>query len=372
MNLTATIKSKVASLGRMADRDTPLLRDQWYIAAHIDEVGRTMLARDILGDSVLLVRREDGMAVALQNRCPHRGFPLVQGRLEGNAVVCGYHGFTFGTDGTCLRVPSQDHVPAGLRLAAYPLVERAPFLWIWMGDASRADTAAIPDHAWLTAPGHAHIEGYFLVKSSYIALHENVLDLTHLHYLHGSAVGSAGFSDAPIEITEHDGMIRILRVERGGEAPSHYARMAGLTSGDVVDRISDAYWVSPAMSYAKATIVDRQPAPDRRAEFNFWVMHAFTPANRNDTHYFWANGRDCSVNDPETDAWLRGRSAKVLSEDVTAMEAIQDLWARTERERYDEFSVAADRPGVQLRRRIARLAAEELERSSSAAAATPE
>src|SRR5688572_23945612 len=116
MDLTAAIQSKVTSLGRMADRDTPLLRDQWYIAAHADEVGRTMLARDILGDSVLRARREDGTAVALQNRCPHRGFPRAQGRLEGNAVVCGYHGFTCGTDGTCLRVPSQDHVPGGLKL----------------------------------------------------------------------------------------------------------------------------------------------------------------------------------------------------------------------------------------------------------------
>src|SRR5690606_7504760 len=120
---------------------------------------------------------------------------------------------------------------------------------------------------------------------------------------------------------------------------------------------SDAYWVSPAMSYAKATIVDRQPAPGARAEFNFWIMHAFTPASHGTTHYFWANGRDCGIDDPSIDPWLRERSRKVLAEDVTAMEAIQDLWERTGRA--DEFSVATDRPGVQLRRRIARLATEE-------------
>lgn len=54
----------------------------WYVAAFGTEIGRTPLARDILGESVLFYRREDGVAVAVGGRCPHRHYPL------GNRETC--------------------------------------------------------------------------------------------------------------------------------------------------------------------------------------------------------------------------------------------------------------------------------------------
>jgi vanillate O-demethylase monooxygenase subunit len=160
-----------------------------------------------------------------------------------------------------------------------------------------------------------------------------------------------------------DGRIRVLRVDRDCVPPPHYARMAGIT-GHRADRISDSYWVSPALCYAEATIVDREAAPGARTDYHFWVLHALTPANQNETHYFWANARDCSVGDKAIDEWLKPRSAKVLSEDVVAVERCQDIWQGTRPGRYDEINVAADNPGVQVRRAIAQLAEQEAAEAS--------
>lgn len=75
-----------AAAARLADRDTPLIRNAWYAAARSDEIGRKLFARQYAGISVVLFRREDGAPVALQNRCGHRSFPLSEGRLHGDVL----------------------------------------------------------------------------------------------------------------------------------------------------------------------------------------------------------------------------------------------------------------------------------------------
>src|ERR1700691_5338198 len=83
----------------------------WYVIATSDEVGRSLLGRQVLGRRLLLFRTEDGQAGALDDRCAQRAAPLSMGTLEGDLVVCAYHGFAYAPDVQCVRVPSQRHVP---------------------------------------------------------------------------------------------------------------------------------------------------------------------------------------------------------------------------------------------------------------------
>ncbi|MDG4765831.1 Rieske 2Fe-2S domain-containing protein [Solwaraspora sp. WMMD406] len=64
----------------------PFARNQWYVAAYNDEVGRHLLARTVLGEPLVLYRTEAGTAVALADRCVHRRFPLSQSRLDGDRI----------------------------------------------------------------------------------------------------------------------------------------------------------------------------------------------------------------------------------------------------------------------------------------------
>jgi phenylpropionate dioxygenase-like ring-hydroxylating dioxygenase large terminal subunit len=121
-------------------------RNAWYVAGWSSEVNRELRERRILGEPIVLFRTEGGVPVALDGRCPHRRYPLAQGTLIGDEIQCGYHGFTFDASGACTHIPSAERIQPGMRVGAYPLVERWRWIWIWMGDPERADPALIPDH----------------------------------------------------------------------------------------------------------------------------------------------------------------------------------------------------------------------------------
>ena len=130
------------------------LRNTWYIAAWDRELGSSPLAVQVLGERIVLYRKLDGSAAALEDACPHRKLPLSLGRIQGDHLECGYHGLTFDCSGACVKVPGMDSIPPGARVRAYPLFERYGLLWIWMGEPERADPATIhriphwDDPAW--------------------------------------------------------------------------------------------------------------------------------------------------------------------------------------------------------------------------------
>ena len=119
-------------------------RSGWYVAAFCNEIGEALLSRWILNEPVVMFRKADGSAVALQGRCPHRHFPLGESRRIGDTIQCGYHGMTFGADGRCTFIPSQVKVPEVYSIRAYPLVERGLWAWIWPGDPAQADESLLP------------------------------------------------------------------------------------------------------------------------------------------------------------------------------------------------------------------------------------
>ena len=129
------------------------VRNAWYVAAWDHEITRTMKRRIILDEPVVLFRKDDGTAVALEDRCCHRQAPLSMGKLIGNVVKCPYHGLEFDATGKCVKVPSQDMVPASARVRSYPVVERNHWVWVWMGERAKADPALIEDFHWMDDPG---------------------------------------------------------------------------------------------------------------------------------------------------------------------------------------------------------------------------
>jgi phenylpropionate dioxygenase-like ring-hydroxylating dioxygenase large terminal subunit len=81
------------------------LKNFWYVAAFDHEVARKPLGRMILGEPVVLFRKENGTPVALEDRCVHRHLPLSMGRLVGDHLQCHYHGLRYDGGGQCVRVP---------------------------------------------------------------------------------------------------------------------------------------------------------------------------------------------------------------------------------------------------------------------------
>ena len=97
---------------------------------------------------------------------------------------CPYHGLQFDSSGKCVKVPSQDMVPPSAKVRAYPLVEKNHWIWIWTGDPAKADPALIEDFHWLDDPAWRFGGNYLHVDANYLLLVENLLDTTHLPFLH--------------------------------------------------------------------------------------------------------------------------------------------------------------------------------------------
>lgn len=85
----------------------------------------------------------------------HRRFPLSEkpSRLEGDSVVGGYHGFTYGPDGVCISAPGQSRVPRTARLRSYPVTDQDGFVWVFIGDPALAGSVRIPRTPWLGQKG---------------------------------------------------------------------------------------------------------------------------------------------------------------------------------------------------------------------------
>ena len=106
------------------------LRNAWYVAGWATEITRDLCPIQVLGEKIVIYRKEDGAPAALEDSCPHRRLPLSMGRLIGDHVECGYHGLTFDCAGKCIRVPGQDRIPPKARVRSYPVAEKWGLVWI--------------------------------------------------------------------------------------------------------------------------------------------------------------------------------------------------------------------------------------------------
>jgi phenylpropionate dioxygenase-like ring-hydroxylating dioxygenase large terminal subunit len=356
--MTATAPSTTA---RPAAADAPPPRsfpmEQWWVAALGDEVGRTMIQRWICGAPVVLYRTGAGDPVALDDRCVHRSFPLHKSRLEGDEIVCGYHGYTYGTDGRCTRLPATDRVPPRARVRSYPVVERGPFVWVWTGPVEDADPALVPETPGLEGEGWTHVHGYYNIRAPWLDLHENLLDLTHFTYLHAGNVGTPEWAAVPLESSVEGDVLKVSRVLRASPPPAIYAKPMGV-EGHLVDRWSVSEIPTPAVHVAHARIVDNEPVGDR-TDYNLKIIHAITPEGEVGLHQFWAIARDFSIDDQSVTDHLNTGTIKAFTEDVEALEAIQELIERDERTDHFQFSSPSDKPGLTLRKLVAGLVARE-------------
>ena len=349
-------ESKVSSSGVAAakldaDADTPLIANAWYLAGTSADFSRSLRERWILDRNVLFYRKEDGTPVALDNRCAHRSYPLSKGCLEGDNVVCGYHGLTYDPQGACVRVPSLRIAPPNVRIASYPIVERAPLVWIWVGERDQVDEASIPRHPPIDTAECAHVSGYFHLQSNYVALHENLHDLTHFSYLHADSVGTPEFAAARVEVKIEDGQVVAHRQLLNSDPPPIWAKVMGL-EGKRVDRKIESRYTSPALHAALLTITDCDPAPGAQASFHVNILHFITPETQNSTHYFWFNVRDFAPHSEQVSKIQTQGIQATFQQDKDALESIAKLRNSDPRKNFVEVSFASDRPGLQTRRLI--------------------
>lgn len=340
-------------------------RNGWYVAAFVREIGEALLSRWILNEPVVLYRKADGTAVAVEGRCPHRHFPLGESRRVGDAIQCGYHGITFDWAGKCTFVPSQKTIPGVYAIKAYPLVERGLWAWIWPGDPAKADEALIPtlDEIGYAIPGMIPDAFYSLhVKGRYQLLNDNLLDLSHLGYLHATSIGTPDDAATPEVRDLNERRLSSRRYMHDTPQPPMHGAYSDYRGP--VDRISGMDFFFPGFHAGIGE--QRYPRDHARAGEvinTSRVWHAVTPATKTSCNYFF--GMSATGQDRLDRA--RALLEPVLAEDAFATEAIEKIVATMDH-LPPELMLKSDVTAVQGRRILQAMMDREKAEASEAAA----
>lgn len=327
-------------------------RNHWYVAAFSREVhyGKP-LRRVLLDKPVLLYRTEAGEPVALYDRCPHRGAPLSLGKQIGDEIQCGYHGIRYGKNGRCTHVPSQSGKPAAMAVESYPVVEKWKWIWIWLGDPAKADAKLIPDHDWLFLNDESLIATPFFTVElgcNYQIFHDNLLDSSHLSYVHFGTLDTGGIASSTYEVTEEGRSIVIRREEPAVSYEGGLAAFFGCKPGVMYHRTHTCEAFMPSIHIAKQYMrqVDDAGVPASL----LCAINALTPRDARTTYVFHAMVSNYSG--PEMPQSIE-QARRIVTEDEVVVGAIQ----RDFDERGDtvEVSIASDKAGIFARRIIHRM-----------------
>ncbi len=296
----------------------------WYAAAWDIDIKRALFPRTIAGRHIVFYRKGDGAVAALEDACWHRLVPLSRGRLDGDTVICGYHGLAYNAQGRCTFMPSQETINPSACVRSYPVAEKHRFIWVWPGDPALADPATIPDLHWNQDPDWAGDGGTIHVKCDYRLVLDNLMDLTHETYVHGSSIGNSAVAEAPFETTHSERTVTVTRWMEGIEPPPFWAGQLGKPGP--VDRWQIIRFEQPctiAIDVGVAPAGTGAPGGDRSQGVNGYVLNTITPETDGTCHYFWAFARNYRLADQALTTQLREGVSSIFKEDEEILEAQQ-------------------------------------------------
>ena len=205
------------------------LRAAPQVVCHQSEIAQPGEWRTLeyLGESVIVIRGDDGEARAFSNVCRHRGSRLLDGNSGcAKVLTCPYHAWSYARDGRLVGIPHRTEYP-GLDPANHGLVPVA--LEDWNGFLFVTLEPGAPLVAEMMAPYEAEVAPYLLDQLRAIgrvtlrprALNWKTIGDNYSDHLH-IAVG-------------HPGLTRLFGRNYRIEAEEHVDRM----EGDLVDKASD-------------------------------------------------------------------------------------------------------------------------------------
>jgi phenylpropionate dioxygenase-like ring-hydroxylating dioxygenase large terminal subunit len=325
------------------------LRNAWYMAGWESEIeGDALLSRKLLDRPMLIYRRADGDGyVMMEDRCAHRFAPLRLGRREGDTIVCGYHGLTYDRTGACVRNPFSKQIPDRAKVAVVPVSAKCGILWFWPGDPSLADLGNIPDFSCL-APNARHSR--LVVAANYQLITDNLMDLSHIEFVHVGTFGGAGVIFQGEHEVKPDGDAIWSNWWMPNIDPPPWA--AGMSPAPKLDHWLNMRWNAPATMMLETGICPADsvartvpmPMPSERD------CHILTPETEFSTHYFYTSSEMQELASVEK---------AYYDEDKPILEAVQRSMGDTDFWGKQPVILSVDAAAIRVRRRLAKLILDE-------------
>lgn len=336
------------------------IRDAWYPAIWASELTPKgpmpvkPVARKICGEHIVFYRsQETGKINALHDMCPHRFAPLSYGHVQGDDIICRYHGLGFAPDGNCSHSPSSD-TPPKICVKKYHVEQKDQMVYIWIGDGE-------PDHPATDYIGEKMRAGYggtlygcLEAPVHWQILVDNLNDDAHATQLH-ELLNSEGHSSRNQEYqimqdeVEPDSITQLITIKNSTCIPLFH-KMVKDPRARVNEQIR-IHHTLPANMQITSGVYDLDA--DSETQVGVDSMHMITPADENSCHYFWCFKRNGNLEDHSFTEMMAGMLEHIFH--------TEDVWmakGQAERMGGEEFwslrpaLLPQDKAAVMVRRRI--------------------
>ena len=162
-----------------------MLRRYWHPVGCSEEATNKPRRTKVLGEELLLFRTESGEAVLMRLRCAHRSLALDYGRIEGDGIRCPYHGWLYDKSGQCLEQPAEpdgSSFHAKIKLKTYRTQEVSGLVFGYMGPGPAPLLPLYDVLRWNHGVKNILVQ---YVHANWMNQIENIVDISHLAWLHG-------------------------------------------------------------------------------------------------------------------------------------------------------------------------------------------
>lgn len=297
--------------------------DHWYVAGFAWEFQDAPIARTFLNQPVVLFRSA-GTVVALEDKCAHRHLPLSCGTLETTGIRCGYHGLLFGGTGQCIEIPGQPSIPKNACVRAYTVEVVNQIVWIWMGATQESKPTQPPAaHPWHDDPAYEFKGDVFHYKAPYQLIHDNLLDLSHLGYVHMRTIGGNAqiHMNADMTVETSPDSVRVVRHMKDCAPPPTYKEAWPFPGNidrwqEIEFRVTYFEIWTGGMDVGSGVLTDPE-----RPGFHMRGFHGITPETETSSFYFWSVSSNKNAERPNNREAIYKATAFTFDEDRAVIEA---------------------------------------------------
>ncbi len=302
------------------------LNNAWYVAAWDSEITNTLQQVLVLGKKICIFRNESGEVIALDDACPHRKLPLSKGRIKGDTVECGYHGLTFDCAGQCVWAPGTGRIPSNARVHAYPIHEKYGLIWIWMGNPVLADPEDIFEIENYGNPDWGINRGDAMeLQCNYLLMTDNLLDPTHVAWVHAGSFAQDATKDTPLRITKGGNGITVHRWMMDVEPAPFYKKVVPFSGN--CDRLQHYEVRYPSHALIRAVFTPAGTGgPDGPLHKDVFIMDSYnfmTPTSATETRYYWFQLRNIRPDDAALSQMMTEDVQHAFEEDRDVLNEVQ-------------------------------------------------
>jgi vanillate O-demethylase monooxygenase subunit len=252
--------------------------------------------------------------------------PLTAGGVcERDIIRCPYHGLEFDPSGACVKIPGQERIPAGARIRSFPLVERDAIAWIWIGDETQANPGLIVSHPWHADPAWTWRGGSIEIQANWQLIVDNLLDLSHLQYVHRNTIGGDPEEDARAELmTNREGdTVIVKRWLRDVACPPMHRAFYGFEGR--IDRWQEFEFRPGVLQFHSGAMDVGTGAFEGKRDGGMHIrhFHGVTPKTETVTTYFYSSARSFRIDDEQLTEKMAQSTRNTFLEDKVILEAQQ-------------------------------------------------